>query len=324
MRLAKAVLLGVSVAVTPGLAASADATFPARPIRLIVPFAAGGAIDIMARPIAARLHELLGQPVVLDNRGGAGGSIGAELVAKSPPDGYSLLFGSTSSLVINAAFFKKIAYDPVKDFTPVSLAAEQPLVIVAHPSLPVHNVKELVALAKRNPGKLSYGSAGLGTSNQLTGALLAHAAGIDIVHVPYKGGGPALQALLSGDIELQVSQPNTMMSFIKSGRVRAIATTGVKRSAAFPSVGTLVEAGYKDMGIVGWYCIVGPAGVPRPIVERLNAEIRRAVASDGVRKAMLAEGTEPTTSSPEELAALIKSELPRWAAAVKLAGVQSD
>ncbi len=317
-------LLGVTVALLLPAAVHGQSAYPNRPIRMIIPFAAGGAIDIMGRPVAKKLQELLGQPVVIDNRGGAGGSIGAELTAKSPPDGYTLLMGSTSTLAINPAYFSKISYDVLRDFTPISLIVQQPLIIVAHPSLPVRNIKDVVALAKRNPGKLNYGSAGLGTSNHLVGELLSFAAGIKMEHVPFKGGGPALIALMGGEIELLISQPNTVLSYVESGRVRAIATTGAKRSPAYPDVGTLVEAGYKDLEIVGWYCIVGPANLPRPIVDRLNADIRHTIASPDVRDILIAEGTEPITSSPEELGTLMKTELGRWTKAVKLAGIKVD
>ncbi len=319
--------LGMLVAAFTPHAAGADApdaAYPTRAIRVIVPFAAGGANDLIARPVAAKLHELLGYPVVVENRGGAGGSIGAEMAAKSAPDGYTLLWGSASTLVINPAFSKTVGYDPVRDFTPVSLVSQLPLLIVVHPSIPARNVRELVALARRHPGKLNYGSIGPGTINHLTGALFAHAAGIDIAHVPYKGGVPGLHALLAGDIELQVSTANTMLPFIRTGRVRPIAITGASRSPLLPDVPTLAEAGYSELVIRGWGCVVGPAGLARSIVERLNTEIRRAVTSAEIRKVLLADGTEPAVSSPDELAALIRAELPRWTAAIKLAGVKSE
>jgi tripartite-type tricarboxylate transporter receptor subunit TctC len=299
-------------------ACAADA-YPSRPIRMLVPFAAGGAIDLMARPLARKLHETLGQAVVVENRTGAGGSIAAETTAKSPNDGYTLFFGSTSPLAINPGYFDKVGYDTLRDFTSISLVAKQPLLIVSHPSLPVRNLKDMIALARRMPGKLSYGSAGPGTSNHLVGELLANAANIDIVHVPYKGGAPALTALLGGEIELQVSQPNTMMPFVKSNKVRALATTGAKRLAQLSDVGTLVEAGYKELDIIGWYCIVGPAQLPHAITERLNTAIRQAGASPDFRDLLIQAGTEPATSTPEELHALMKTELTRWARAAKLA-----
>jgi tripartite-type tricarboxylate transporter receptor subunit TctC len=319
------VAAGLSLlALAPSALRAQDGAFPQRTVRIVIPFAGGGAMDIMARPITRRLQEFLGQPVIIDNRAGAGGSLGAELVARSAPDGYTLLMGATSPLAINPAALAKIGYDTLRDFTPISLVATQPLLIIAHPSLPVRNIKDVIALARRNPGKLSYGSAGPGTSNHLTGALLAHAAGIDLLHVPYKGGAPALNALLGGEVELQMGQPNTLSAFVKSGRVRPIAITGAKRSPIYPDVGTLVEAGYPTLDIIGWYCIVGPAGMARSVVDRLNAELRRTMASPDVRSALLSEGTDPVSSTPEELAALIKRELVRWAAAVKLAGVRPD
>ena len=301
-----------------------QSVYPSRPIRMIIPFAAGGAVDMMARPVGKKLQELLGQPVVIDNRGGAGGNIGAELVAKSPPDGYSLLMGSTSPLAINPAYFSRMSYDVLRDFTPIAQIVQQPLIIVTNLSQPFRNIQDVVAFAKRNPGKLNYGSAGLGTSNHLVGEMLSNSAGIKMEHVPFQGGAPALVALLGGQIELLITQPNTVLTHVKSGRVRALATTGSKRSPAYPDVGTLVEAGYKDLDVVGWYCIVGPANLPRPIVDRLNADIRRAIASPEVHDALIAEGTEPTTGSPEELGTLMKTELERWAKVVKRAGIKSD
>jgi tripartite-type tricarboxylate transporter receptor subunit TctC len=299
-----------------GLAADA---YPNKPIRMLVPFAAGGAIDLMARPISRKMFEVLGQPVVVEYRTGAGGSIAAEATARSPNDGYTVFFGSTSPLAINPAYFDRVGYDTLKDFTPLSLAAKQPLILVSHPSLPVRTLRDMVAMAKRQPGRLSYGSAGPGTSNHLTGELLADAAGIDILHVPYKGGAPALTALLGGEIELQVSQPNTMMPFIKSGRVRGLAVTSARRLAQLPDVGTLIEAGYKDLDIIGWYCIVGPANLPAAVGEKLNAAIRQAIASTEVREILIEAGTEPASSSPAELFALIKADMARWARAARIA-----
>lgn len=315
-RIAAAMALATLACAGPVLGAD---PFPSKPIRMVVPFAAGGAIDLMARPTAKKMSELLGVTVVVDNRAGAGGSIAAEYTAKAPNDGYTILFGSTSPLAINPAYFEKVGYDTLRDFTPISLAVTQPLVIVSHPSLPVRNISELIAMAKRMPGKLSFGSAGPGTSNHLTGELLKDAAGIDMVHVPYKGGAPALTALLSGEIELQVSQPNTMMPFIKQGRVRALATTGAKRVAKLPDVGTLIEAGYKDLDLIGWYCIVGPANLPTPIVDKLNGAIRQSIASPEVRNLLIEAGSDPGTSTPAELYQLMKTDMVRWARAAKIA-----
>jgi tripartite-type tricarboxylate transporter receptor subunit TctC len=303
---------------------AAETAYPLRPVRLIVPFAPGGSVDLMARMIAGRLSEQLGQTVIIDNRPGAGGAIGAELGARSAPDGYSLLIGSSSTLVINPAMTRKLAYDTLKDFAPIALLVRLPLVIVTHPSIPARNTRELVALAKRNPGKLSFGSIGIGTANHLVGELFAHAAGVNMVHVPYKGGGAAALALLSGEIEVQVSAPNTMLPFVRNGRIRPIATTGIRRSIVLPDVETLVEAGYKELGITGWFCLVAPAGLPAAIVERWNSELRRAFQSADIRNALLAEGMEPDVSSAEALDALMRAELPRWARAVALAGVKPE
>lgn len=302
--------------------AQAQGTYPARPIRLLLPFAAGGTVDIMTRPIAAKLHELLGRPVIVDNRSSAGGVLAAELTAQAAPDGYTLFMASSSALFIAPAYFKKVSYDTLRDFAPISLVAQQPLIIVANPALPMRNVKELVALAKARPGKLNYGTVGLGTSNHLTGELLSHAAGISMEPVAYKGGAQGIAATMAGEIELMVTQPNTAMPFVKSGRVRAIATTGSRRSPVYPDVETLVEAGYPKLSITGYYAVVGPAGLPRPILERLNAEIRRAVGSPDVRDILVREGTEPVTSTPGELAALMKKEIASWSAAMQLTGIK--
>jgi len=298
------------------------ASYPTRPVRLLLPFAAGGTVDIMTRPIAAKLHESLGRPVIVDNRPSAGGVLAAELTAQAAPDGYTLFMASTSALFIAPAYFRKVGYDTLRDFTPISLVAQQPLIIVANPSLPVRNVKELVALAKARPGKLNYGTVGLGTSNHLTGELLSHAAGIKMEPVAYKGGAQGIAAAMGGEIELMVTQPNTALPFVKSGRVRAIATTGARRSPVYPEVETLVEAGYPRLNITGYYALVGPAGLPRPILERLNAEVRRAVGGPDVRDILVREGTEPVTTTPGELAALMKKEIASWSAAMQLTGIK--
>lgn len=309
--------------VVPCATQAAEAAYPSRPVRLIVPFAAAGSVDLMARLIAVKLGEQLGEPLIIDNRPGAGGVIGAELGARSKPDGYSLLIGSSSTLAITAAL-RKLPYDTLKDFAPISLLVRLPLVIVTHPSLPARNTRELVALARRNPGKLSFGNIGVGTANHLVGELFAHAAGMQVVHVPYKGGSPAAAALLSGEIEAQVSAPNTMLPFVRNGRIRPIATTGPRRAAVLPDVETLVEAGYPQLAITGWFCLVGPAGLPVSIIDRWNAELRRALQTPELRSALIAEGMEPDPGTPADLADLLRAELPRWARAVALAGVKAE
>ena len=274
---------------------AADA-YPTRPIRMLLPFAAGGTVDIMARPIAAKLHELLGMPVIVDNRPSAGGILAAELTVQAAPDGQTLFMASSSALFIAPAYFKKVPYDPIKDFAPISLVAQQPLLIVGNIGLPVRNVKELIAYAKSHAAKLNYGTVGLGTSNHLTGELLSHAAGIKMESIAYKGGAQGITAVIGNEIEIMITQPNTGLPYVKSGRVRAIATTGAARNPSYPDTETLVEAGYKDLIIIGYYTIVGPRGLPQPIVQRLNTEIRRAVASPMVSEALSSQGTEPISS----------------------------
>jgi tripartite-type tricarboxylate transporter receptor subunit TctC len=304
--------------------AHAEGTYPTRPIRLLLPFAAGGTVDIMARPIAAKLHELLGVPVVVDNRPSAGGVLAAELTVQAAPDGQTLFLASSSALFIAPAYFKKVSYDSLRDFTPLSLIAQQPLLIVGSVSLPVRNVKELIAYAKAHPAKLNYGTVGLGTSNHLTGELLSRAAGIRMESISYKGGAQGIMAVISNEIEIMITQPNTGLPYVKSGRVRAIATTGAARSTTYPDTETLVEAGYKDLVIIGYYAIVGPRGLPQPIVQRLNSEIRRAVASPVVSEALSSQGTDPVTSTPEELVALIQKETAHWQRATKVTGIKEQ
>ena len=308
----------VSIAAT---SAHAQESYPTKPIRLILPFGAGGTVDIMSRPIAAKLQEQLGKPIIVDNRPSAGGVLAAELASQATPDGYTLFMASSSALFIAPAYFKKVNYDTLRDFTPISLVAQQPLIIVANISLPARDVKELVAYAKANPGKLNYGTVGLGSSNHLTGELLSHAAGIKMEPVSYKSGAQGIAALIGGEIQVQFTQPNTALPHVKAGRVRAIATTGAKRSLTYPDVGTLVEAGYKDLAITGYYAVVGPRGLPPALVQRLNAEVRRAVSSPEVTNMLSSQGTEPVTSTPQELAALIKREATRWKRDMKLTGI---
>ncbi len=302
--------------------AHAQESYPTRPIRMILPFGAGGTVDIMARPIAAKLHEQLGKPVIIDNRPSAGGILAAELTAQAAPDGYTLFFASSSALFIAPAYFAKVSYDTLRDFAPISLVAQQPLLIVGNPSLPIRNVKELVEYAKANPGKVNYGTVGMGSSNHLTGELLSRAAGIKMELVTYKSGALGVAATIGGEIQIMITQPNTGLPHVRSGRVRAIATTGTKRSPTYPDVGTLVEAGYKDLAITGYYAVVAPAKVPRAIIQRLNSEIGRAVNSPEIYNALSSQGTEPVTSTPEELAALIRKESAHWHRATKVTGIK--
>lgn len=302
--------------------AFAQSAYPNRPIRLLLPFAAGGTVDIMARPIAAKLHEQLGVAVVVDNRPSAGGVLAAELTIQSAPDGQTLFLASSSALFIAPAYFKKVPYNSQKDFTPISLVAQQPLLIVGNVNLPIRNVKELIAYAKTH--RVNYGTVGLGTSNHMTGALLARAAGIKMEPVAYKGGAQGVTATIGGEIEIMITQPNTGLPYVKAGRVRAIATTGATRSATYPDTETIAEAGFKDIVIVGYYAIVGPKGLPAPIVTRLNTEIRRAMASPMVADALSNQGTEPVTSTPDELLKLMRTEYDRWQRATQVTGIKEE
>jgi tripartite-type tricarboxylate transporter receptor subunit TctC len=287
-----------------------------------MPFGAGGTVDIMTRPLATKLHEQLKRPVIVDNRPSAGGVLAAELTANATPDGYTLFLATSSALFIAPAYYKKVNYDPIKDFAPISLFAQQPLLIVASTSLPFRDIKGLVAYAKERPGQLNYGTVGLGSTNHFTGELLSHAAGIKMVAVSYKSGAQGVAAAIGGEVQLVVTQPNTGLPHVKAGRVNAIATTGVKRHPLYPDVGTLVEAGYKDLAITGYYTVVGPAKLPRAIVQRLNSEIHQAVASPEVGDVLRNQGTEPVTSTPEELATLMRKETAHWQRAAKITGIR--
>jgi tripartite-type tricarboxylate transporter receptor subunit TctC len=297
-------------------------TYPSRPLRLIVPFPPGGSTDILARALSQKLAEGLGQPVVIDNRPGAGGSIGAEAAAKAAPDGTTLMMGHLGTLAVNAAIYKKLPYDPVKSFAPVCLMAIVPSVLVVNPSLPVSSVAELIAYAKKNPGKLAYGSAGSGSTSHLTTEYFKLATGTDILHVPYKGVGPMLTDLISGQLSMGLNGAPAVMPHVNSGRLRALAVSSLTRLPSLPNIPTLAESGLSGFEANGWYGIVAPAGTPREIVARLNAEIRRIVATPELRARLDAEGAIPAADTPEAFAAFIASEIARWGAVVRRAGIE--
>ena len=323
MRLVRAGLVAVVFALAPHLAAAE--TYPERPIRFVVPYAAGGTTDLLSRAIAQKLSEAIGQPVVPDNRPGAGGNVGAEIVAKSPPDGYTMLMAPVSPMAINVTLYgNKMTFNPEKDFAPITLVAKVPLVLVVHPSLPVKTLQELIALAKSKPGQLNYGSAGNGSSNHLVGEMLKTAAGIDIVHIPYRGGGPAMMAVVAGQIDMLVGQVPTVASMVNSGRLRAIAVSGAKRSPALPEVPTIAESGLPGFDATAWYSIVVPAGTPKPIIARLHTELVKILNSPDIRARLISEGADVETSTPEELAAFVRAEIPKWAKAVKDSGAKLD
>lgn len=300
-------------------------TYPEKAIRFIAPYAPGGTTDLLTRAIAQKMTDALGVPVVADNRPGAGGNIGAEIAAKAPPDGYTILLAPVSPMAINVSLYgAKMTFNPERDFAPITLVAKVPLVLIVHPSVPIRNVRDLIALAKTNPGKLNYGSAGNGSSNHLIGEMLKAAAGIDMTHIPYKGGGPAMIALMSGQLDMFVGQVPSIAPMVKAGRIRAIAISGAKRSPALPTVPTIAESGLPGFEATAWYCIVAPAGVPKPIISRLHADLVRILNTPEIRGRLIAEGADVETSTPEELAAFVHAEIPKWAKAVKASGAKLD
>lgn len=299
------------------------AGYPDHPITLIVPYAPGGGNDVLARAIAEPMGKSLGQPLVIENRGGAGGSVGTRQVAKAVPDGYTLGLGGTGTLAIDPTFYPNVDYDPRKDFAPVGLIATSALIILVNQLVPAHNVQELIALAKAQPGKLNYASAGVGSGTHLATVLFADAAGIQITHVPYKGSGPALTDLLGGHVQIYFSSLPPAIGLVKERRLRALGVTGLKRSASFPDVPTVAEQGLPGFEAVLHYGIVAPARTPRPIIDKLNVALRAALADPKVNGHIATEGAEPLPTSPDEYAADIDREETKWSALVKKSGAQA-
>ena len=297
-------------------------SFPSKPIRLIAPFAAGGALDLIARGVGAKLAESMGQPVVVENRAGASGAIGSEAVARSAPDGYTLLLGATTTHGVNPALNPKLSYDPVRDFTPVSLVATIPHALVVNPSLPVNSVQDLVKYA-RSGHPLNYGSAGNGSPHHLAAELFKSMSGIQAVHVPYKGSGPALADLMSGQIQFISVELTAAEPYMKSGKLKALATATAERvpGMSLPTVG---ESGYPGFEVTSWYAIFGPAGMPAEVTGRLSAEIAKAVNETDLRDRLKGLGTTPIGSTPEALAAHVRAELERWTRVVKAAGIKPE
>ena len=296
--------------------------YPSKPVRFVVPYAAGGATDLIARVIGERLSAHLGQPFVIDNRPGAATLLGAQLVAKAEPDGYTLLMATSTTLAINASLYKSLPYDPVKDFAPISLAIQHPFVLLVDPKLPVHNVKELVALAKSKPGQLAYASGGSGSFPHLAMALFQSMTGIDVIHVPYKGSAPALTDLMGGQVAMIFD--NTALTYVKSGKIRALAVTTKDRVSVMPDVPTLQEAGVPGYELAAWQGVIAPAGTPRPVVDKLNANIVKLLHEPETIARLTGDGGQIITSTPDQFAAYIKSEIGRFAKIVKDSGAKVE
>jgi tripartite-type tricarboxylate transporter receptor subunit TctC len=303
--------------------AHAQTDYPAKPVRMVVPIAAGGGTDIIGRMVAQKLTQGFNQQFIVDNRPGAGGIIGSDAVAKAAPDGYTVLVTPTSH-AINPSIYAKLPYDTAKDFAPVALLVSATTVFVVHPSLPARSIKEVVALAKAQPGKLSFGSAGKGHLFHLTGELFKTAAKIDIVHVPYKGGAPAITNLVGGEVSLLFETMLALQPFIETKRVRPIAVASAQRSPLLPDVPTFVESGFPSIVASNWYALFAPAATPRSAITRLNGEIVRSLNAPDMRERLRADGTEVVTGSPEQLGDFVKSELAKWGAAAKASGARVD
>ena len=315
----------VAIALVGSLAGAAAAqSYPSRPIRMIVPSTPGGSVDTLARTIGPRLSERWGQQVVVDNRSGAGGVIAAELTAKAPPDGYTLIMGTVASMASNVSLSRSLPYHPVRDFAPVTQVASQQLVLLVHPAVPARSVAELVRLAKAKPGQLTFASAGSGAGGHLSGELFKMLTGIDIVHVPYKGVAPALVDVISGQVTMTYSSILSGLPHIKSGKLRALAVTGAHRSPAVPELATMSEAGVKGYESSTWYGVLAPQATPRPIVVKLHDEIVSILKLAEVKDRLLTEGAEPVGSSPEQFGEFIKSEIAKWSKVIKAAGIKAD
>jgi tripartite-type tricarboxylate transporter receptor subunit TctC len=297
--------------------------YPTRPVRVVVGYPGGGGADFFARAVTQKLSEALGQPFIVENRPGAGSNIGAEVVARSAPDGYTLLVMNIA-FAANPSLYAKLPFDPLKDFTPISQVASLMNLLVVHPSVPVTSVKELIALAKSNPGKMNYASAGNGSSTHLAGELFKSMAGVQIVHIPFKGAPPAITAVLSGEVGMMFAAIPTALSQSKAGRLRALAVGAARRSSAAPGIPTIAEAGVPGFDVSSWVGMAAPAGTPRPIILKLNQEIVKVTRLPDVQEQLSREGAESISSTPEQFAALVRSEMAKWSKVVKQAGIRAD
>jgi tripartite-type tricarboxylate transporter receptor subunit TctC len=302
----------------------AQAVYPNKPVKLVVPFPPGGPTDIAARLLGQKLASSLGQPVVIENRPGAGGTVGSAAVAQSPADGYTLLYGSTSTLAVSPALYAKLPYDAATAFQPIALVARGPQMLVVNPALPVKDFQEFVAYAKKNPGKLSFSSAGNGSVGHLTGELLKSVTGIEALHVPYKGGAPAINAVVAGETQFTVDAVGTMLQFVKAGRLRAVTLLGDTRSGLVADLPTATESGYKALVADFWSGVVAPAGTPKEIVARLAADIQRALADPGVIEQLKVLGAGPQRMTPDQFAQFVKDESRKWAAVAQSSGAKAE
>ena len=302
----------------------AFAQYPSKPVRMVVPFPAGGATDIVGRLIAQKLGEAWGQQVIVDNRGGAGGTIGSDIAAKSPPDGYTILMATSSTHTIAPSLYSKLPYDPVRDFSPVTLVATATILLAVHPSVPAKNVKELIALAKRQPNALSFASSGNGGISHLIGEQFKSQAGVQMLHVPYKGDTPALIDLVSGQVSLMFGTAVSFLPYVKAGRLNALAVTNPKRSPVVSDVPTVAESGLADFDAVQWFGIFAPAGTPKEVVVRLHGEIVKILRLPDVRERMTGLGADLVGNTPEQFAAFQRAETAKWAKIVKASGAKID
>jgi tripartite-type tricarboxylate transporter receptor subunit TctC len=301
-------------------------SFPTKPVRFVVPYAPGGPLDVMARALGDKMKDGLGQPVIVDNKPGAGGNLGADFVAKSPADGYTIVMGAVATHAVNPALFSKIPYDPVKDFTPITLVASVPNVLVLNPATPANSVKELIDYARGHPGKLNFGSGSNGSAGHLAGEMFKQMTGTYMVHIPYAGGNPAMLALLSGQTDLMFDNLANSIAQVKSGKLKALAVTTLKRSSFAPELPTLQEADarLKGFDINTWFGVMAPAGIPQEALARLHTELVRALAQPDVKERLAKFGAEPGGNSPQEFAAFIRSEIPKYAKIVKASGAKVD
>ncbi len=313
-------LCGVMLSLTCAIAWSQ--TYPAKPVRIIVPFAPGGSTDVTARLLAQKLTEGWRQQVLVDNRAGAGGNIGADAVAKAAPDGYTLLLATTGVMAINHRLYRTLPYDATRDLAPVTQIGSLPLILIVHPSLPVQSVKDLVALAKARPGQLSYASSGVGGATHMSAEIFRMMTGVDIVHVPYKGSGQAMTDLISGQVPMAFDQITSSLPHVEAGRLRALAVTSAKRFASVPKLPSMSEAGITGYEAVSWNGLAVPAGTPREIISRIQAEVARILQAADMRERFFKDGIEPVASTPEQFAAHIRSERAKWEKVVEAAGIK--